>query len=234
MKTLFVTASGTGTGKTYITAALAAAFKDKGLSVRVLKPVVSGYPGDDGPGDDGPGDDGSATDTAILLKSLEIEPTQEAVEGCSPWRFAEPLSPDMAARREGRSIDFEALVGFCRDAQGGEEDRLLIEGIGGAMVPLDETRTVLDWMAELEAPALVVVGSYLGTLSHTLTTVTAIQGRGIGIAGVVVDESDDSPVPVIETVETLARFLSGVEIAAVARNAGPAAVHAALGPMIDV
>ena len=84
------------------------------MSVRVLKPVVSGYPGDDG----------SATDTAILLKSLGIEPTQEAVEACSPWRFTEPLSPDMAARREGRTIDFEALVGFCRDAQGGAEDRL--------------------------------------------------------------------------------------------------------------
>ncbi len=82
------------------------------------------------------------------------------------------------------------------------------------------------------SPVLLVVGSYLGTLSHTLTTVAAIQGRGIGITGVVVDESDDNPVPVIETVETLARFLPGVKIAAVTRNAGPAAVYAALGPMI--
>ena len=87
MKTLFVTASGTGTGKTYVTSALAAAFRDKGLSVKVLKPVVSGYPGDDA----------EVTDTAILLESLEIEPTQEAVEACSPWRFTEPLSPDCPA-----------------------------------------------------------------------------------------------------------------------------------------
>ena len=224
MKTLFVTASGTGTGKTYVTGALAAAFRDKGLSVRVLKPVVSGYPGDDA----------EVTATAILLKSLEIEPTQEAVKACSPWRFTEPLSPDMAARREGRSIDFEALVGFCRDMQGGEEDRLLIEGIGGAMVPLDGQHTVLDWMAELGSPVLVVVGSYLGTLSHTLTTVTAMKTRRVGVAAVVVSESDESPVPLAETAETMARFLPGVEVAAVARNAGPAAVHAALGPMIDV
>ena len=224
MKTLFVTGSGTATGKTYVTAALAQALKDKGLSVRALKPVVSGYPGDDG----------SATDTAILLKSLGIEATQQAVEACSPWRFAEPLSPDMAAKREGRSIDFEALVGFCRDAQGGAEDWLLIEGIGGAMVPLDSEHTVLDWMAELGSPALVVVGSYLGTLSHTLSVVTAIQGRGVGIAGVAVDESDESPVPVAETAETLARFLAGVEVAAVARNADANAVLVALSDMIGV
>jgi|TARA_Y100000294_G_scaffold117943_1_gene109499 dethiobiotin synthetase len=224
VKTLFVTASGTGTGKTYVTAALATALKDKGLSVRALKPVVSGYPGDDA----------EATDTAILLKSLEIEATQEAVEACSPWRFAEPLSPDMAAKREGRSIDFEALAGFCRDAQAGAGDWLLIEGIGGAMVPLDETHTVLDWMAELGSPVLVVVGSYLGTLSHTLTAVRALESRDIKIAGVVVDESEDSPVPVAETVETLARFLPGVEVAAVARDAGPAAVLVALSDMIGV
>jgi dethiobiotin synthetase len=89
-------------------------------------------------------------------------------------------------------------------------------------------------MAELGSPVLVVVGSYLGTLSHTLTTVTAMKTRRVGVAAVVVSESDESPVPLAETAETMARFLPGIEVAAVTRNAGPAAVHAALGPMIDV
>jgi dethiobiotin synthetase len=222
VKTLFVTASGTGTGKTYVTAALAQSLKEKGQSVQALKPVISGYPGDDG----------AATDTAILLKCLGIEAREEAVEACSPWRFPEPLSPDMAAQRQGRAIDFEALAAFCRDAQGGDEDWLLIEGIGGVMVPLDDTHTVLDWIAKLGAPALVVVGSYLGTLSHTLTAVGALQSRGISIAGVVVDESEDSPAPVAETVESLGRHLNGVSVAAVARNAGPGDVYKALAELI--
>ena len=222
MKTLFVTASGTGTGKTYVTGALATAFRDKGLSVRVLKPVVSGYPGDDA----------EVTDTAILLKSLEIEPTQEAVEACSPWRFTEPLSPDMAARREGRSIDFEALVGFCRDMQGGEEDRLLIEGIGGAMVPLDDSHTVLDWMAAMGVPVVVVAGSYLGTLSHTLTTVTALKDREIEIAGVVIDESEDSPVPLDETRDTLGRFLPGLNLVLLTRDADQTSIFNAFRHII--
>ena len=224
MKIIFVTGTGTGTGKTYVTAALGRALKGKGVSVRVVKPIISGFDQDTL----------EETDTAILIRSLSAGPTQDAIEACSPWRFKEPLSPDMAARREGRAIDFAALKDFCRDAMAGPEDVLLIEGIGGAMVPLDDSHTVLDWMAELGAPALVVAGSYLGTLSHTLTTVAAMQGRGINIVGVVVDESDDSPVAIAETAKTLARFLLGLSIATVPRNASPEDVYAALREMIGV
>ncbi|MCH7864880.1 MAG: dethiobiotin synthase [Proteobacteria bacterium] len=223
MKTLFITASGTGTGKTYVTAALAAALTAKGLSVKVLKPVITGFTRDGI----------EATDSAVLIRGLGREPTPDAVEACSPWRFEAPLSPDMAAKREGSAIDFNTLVRFCVDAQKGPGDGLLIEGIGGAMVPLDDTHTVLDWMAELGVPVLVVVGSYLGTLSHTLSTVTAIRGRGIKIAGVVVDESEESPVPLEETVATLARFLGGIPLAQVGRGAEPEAVLSALSEMIE-
>ena len=223
MKTFFITASGTGTGKTYVTAAIAAALTGKGHSVKVLKPVISGFTWDEL----------EATDSAVLIRSLGQEPTPDAIEACSPWRFEAPLSPDMAARREDRAIDFNTLVRFCDDARKGPEDVLLIEGVGGAMVPLDDTHTVLDWVAELDVPALVVVGSYLGTLSHTLATAAAIRERGVAIAGVVVDESGESPVPVEETVATLERFLDGIPLAQVGRGAGPEAVLTALSEMID-
>ena len=98
--------------------------------------------------------------------------TEEAVAEITPWRFAAPLSPDMAAAREGRRLDLGDIVAYCRAAHG---DPLLIEGIGGAMVPLNDEHTVLDWIADLGAPALVVTGSYLGTISHTLTTLAAIS-----------------------------------------------------------
>lgn len=222
MKTLFVTSSGTATGKTYVAAALAAALAAKGRAVTALKPVASGFSWDAV----------EETDTAILLRALGKEPTPAAVEACSPWRFEAPLSPDMAARREGRTLDFEALVGFCRNAQKGPGDLLLIEGIGGVMVPLDGQRTVLDWIAAVEAPALVVVGSYLGTLSHTLTAVEALRGRDVAIAGVVVDESEESPVPLAETAETLDRYLYSVPVAAVGRGAAPDAVYESLARMI--
>jgi len=221
VKTLFVTATGTETGKTYVTAALARALTAKGVAVRALKPVITGFSPETL----------DESDTAILIRALGQEVNEAAIDACSPWRFAEPLSPDMAAKREGREIDFDALLAFCRDAAQGPEDVLLIEGIGGAMVPLDDTHTVLDWMAELGQPVLIVAGSYLGTLSHTLSVHLALQTNGIKFAGVVVNESEESPVPIEETVETLARFLPGLNIAAVSRGAKQEVVLQALSEM---
>ena len=146
MSTLFVTATGTEIGKTLVTAALCHELRVAGRPVRALKPVLSGY------------DPATLaeSDPGILLASLGEAVTEEAVAAIAPWRFAAPLSPDMAAAREGRRLDLAAILAFCRAAEG---DPLLIEGIGGAMVPLDDDHTVLDWIsAELGAPALVVAG----------------------------------------------------------------------------
>lgn len=211
MTPLFIASSGTGIGKTLVTAALAWQLRRAGRTVRALKPVISGYT--------------EATraksDTAILLRSLETPISPEAIEAVSPWRFAAPLSPDMAASREGRALDLDAIVGFCRKGMAGPEDALLVEGVGGIMVPLTERETVLDWMAALGAPALLVVGSYLGAISHTLTAVAAVRARGIPLAGIVISESEESPVPVAETRETIRRFVGEVRIAEVPRLTGP-------------
>ena len=204
MSTLFVTATGTEIGKTVVAAALCRELRAAGRPVRALKPVLSGY-------------DPAAlaeSDPGVLLASLGEAVTEEAVAKITPWRFAAPLSPDMAAAREGRRLDLAEIVAFCR-AQAG--DPLLVEGIGGAMVPLDERHTVLDWIAALEAPALVVTGSYLGTISHTLTTLAAMRGRGVAIAGLVISESPESPVPPAETAQTIARHAGSLPIAILPR-----------------
>ena len=209
MGALFVTGTGTAIGKTLVAAALCHELREAGRPVRALKPVLSGY-------------DPAAmheSDPGVLLASLGEAATEEAVAAIAPWRFSAPLSPDMAAAREGRRLDLGEIVAFCRAAAG---EPLLVEGIGGAMVPLDDDHTVLDWIAELEAPALVVAGSYLGTISHTLTTLAALRGRGIEIAGLVISESEESPVPPAETAATVARHAGPLPIALLPRlPAGP-------------
>jgi len=203
----FITASGTGVGKTVVTARLTQEVMAAGKRVKVVKPVITGFTWHGL----------RHNDTGRLLKAMGAEPTPENVNEISPWRFEEPLSPDMAARREDRSVDYDELVAFCRDTMAVESDLCLIEGVGGVMVPLDQTHTVADWVKTLDIPSIVVVGSYLGTLSHTLTAVETMQARELPIAAVVVSESEDSPVPLAETVETIERFLPNMDIRSLPR-----------------
>lgn len=193
----FVTGTGTDIGKTWVTAALAAQSVDRGRRVTALKPILSGFE---------PANAGTS-DSAILLEACGREPTLENIDGITPWRFAAPLSPDMAAVREGRGLSLDEIVAFCRSAAEKAPDLCLLEGVGGAMVPLNAKHTVLDWIISLGWPSLLVAGSYLGTISHTLTTFEAMANRGVAPTAILLSESEQSPVPIEETRGTLARFL---------------------------
>jgi dethiobiotin synthetase len=114
-------------------------------------------------------------------------------------------------------VPFAALVDFCRAPR--DADVTLIEGIGGVMVPLDDTHTVLDWIVALGAPALLVVGSYLGTLSHSLTAAAALKARSARLAGVIVSESAGQPAPAAETAMVLAQHLQPTTVQVLPRHA---------------
>jgi dethiobiotin synthetase len=212
LRARFVTATGTGIGKTLVTAALIHQLRSAGEPVEVRKPLLTGWPDPDG----------APSDPELLLRAQALEPTLARIDAISPWRFAAPLSPDMAAAREGRALDVDALIAFTRAARDAAKGWLLVEGVGGVAVPLDERHTVLDWIAGSGLPALLVAGSYLGTLSHTLTAAAALRAAGIELAGLVICESPESPVPLAETRATLVRFLGEIPTALVPRLApGP-------------
>jgi dethiobiotin synthetase len=211
MTTVFVTASGTEVGKTFVMLRLIDELTSAWYRVRALKPVASGFDAANP----------SASDTGALLRAQSLEPTATNLDRVSPWRFAAPLSPDMAAARERRVVPFAELVEFCRAPS--RSDVTLIEGIGGVMVPLDDTHTVLDWIAAVGAPALLVVGSYLGTLSHSLSAAAALKSRQVHVAGVVVSESAEQPAPAVETATVLARFLRPTPIVVLPRDSSRAA-----------
>jgi dethiobiotin synthetase len=203
---VFVTGTGTDVGKTFVTAALVRHLRNAGKAVDVFKPVVSGFD---------PADV-ARSDPAVLLASLGHAVTSDEVARIAPWRFTAPLSPDLAARAEGRALDFNALVEFARDAAYGRRT-VFIEGIGGIMVPLDQTHTVLDWMSALRIPVLLVAGSYLGTISHTLTALHVLAQRNLDIAGVVVSGSMAPGASLDDTVATIARFAAPIDVIGVPR-----------------
>ncbi|HEX6993776.1 MAG TPA: dethiobiotin synthase [Gammaproteobacteria bacterium] len=212
MTALFVTATGTDVGKTYVTSLLVRALRARGRRVRALKPIATGFDAERP----------ERSDAGVLLSSLGVPIDAAALDRVSPWRFAAPLSPDIASAREGRPIDWTALIARCRaelGAAAADDAVLLIEGIGGTMVPLDDRHTVLDWIVELDIPALLVAGSYLGTLSHTLTAAGMLTARGATIAGIVVDESPQQPVTPDETAGVLRRFVAPIPVIVVPRGA---------------
>ena len=120
------------------------------------------------------------------------------------------LSPDLAARQEGRSVDVEAVIAYCQSAIDKRRDILLIDGVGGLMVPLDETRTILDVMMALHLPLILVTGSYPGTISHTLTALDSLFRRDINVLATIVNETPGSGIALEEVVASISRFATPV------------------------
>lgn len=222
MSTVFVTASGTEIGKTFVTEMLLAQLRQRGYESAAIKPVVSGFDPDNV----------EDSDTGRLLRAQGAAITTANIDTVSPWRFTAALSPDMAARRERREIDFDSLLAFCRSRD--ERRPVLIEGVGGIMVPLDEAHTVVDWIRELAVPALLVAGSYLGSISHTLSAAFTLEQNGIEICGIVVNESEKEPVGTDETADVISRFAAGIPVVVLPRKkAGDDLTVPDLTPLVD-
>jgi dethiobiotin synthetase len=207
---LFVAGTGTDVGKTYVTATIIQALVANGRTVEALKPVVSGF------------DPAApeASDPAVLLAALGRAATAEALAEVSPWRFREPLSPPIAARREGKVIDADEVTALCRERVRQAQDRLLVvESAGGIMSPLSEKTTMLDLAAALKLPIVLVAGSYLGTVSHTLTALAAMAARRVTPLAVVVSESEGAP-PLHETADSLRAFITDAPVLVMPRSSG--------------
>jgi dethiobiotin synthetase len=197
MTNYFITATGTDIGKTYVTAGILRAARQAGRRLSAIKPLLSGYDAANA----------GSSDPAVLLAAMGKKVTPQTIAAITPWRYAAPLSPDMAAAREGSSLDFAALTAFCQAAVAAAPEGLLIEGVGGVAVPLGGMVLVADWIAALRLPAILVTGTYLGSISHTVTAVESLVVRGIPIAGIVLNESIGAPVSPQEMKTVLARLL---------------------------
>ena len=175
MTGLFVTATDTGVGKTWVACALARAAARRGLRVSVMKPCETGD-----------GDDG-----ARLLDAAG-RPLDAAL--ARPYRFHLPASPEVAARAEGGVVDVAHIeASFARLTR--DADFTLVEGAGGLLVPLAPGVLMADLAARLGLPLLVVARASLGTVNHTLLTIEAARARKLPIAGVVLSRAVDTTGP---------------------------------------
>ena len=171
---LFVTGTGTEVGKTVVTAALARRARRLELDCIALKPVQTGAR--------------RMGDGWILPDCDVYRAAGQAMTGPVHEEFAyvfEPAcSPHLAAEMAGRTIDLDPIVRFVETFRD-RHDCVLVEGVGGIAVPLNEKQTVLDLMKALALPVLLVADNRLGGLNHALLSIEAIRAAGLDVSGVI-------------------------------------------------
>lgn len=179
---LFITATDTGVGKTVISCAIAHALKLQGKAVGVCKPLASGCLQLDGQ---------LVSEDAQALAHFGAPGL--AIDDIHPLRYRLPLAPAVAAEQENLPPDWsvmQAAMGRIEKAT----DCMLIEGVGGLLVPIDPADpqvTVLDLIVAVGYPVVIVARAGLGTLNHTSMTVQLLRQAGCRIAGVVLNGSED-------------------------------------------
>ncbi len=210
MRGLFVTGTGTGVGKTVLSAALLAAMAAAGEQVRAHKPVVTGV--DDPPGKWPP-------DHELLARVAGMAPEEVA-----PLRYGPAVSPHLAAELAGERVDPERIVAATAAALRAADARsapLIVEGVGGLLVALSERFTVRDLAVRLGLPLLIAAPPGLGTINHTLLTLEAARSAGLDVRAVVLTPWPARP-SVMERSnrDTIAR-LGDVEVSVLPHLPGP-------------
>lgn len=169
---IFITATDTGVGKTIVSAGLALALKARGVRVGVMKPIATGC--------SGPDEHLVSQDAVFLFEAAE----NEFPYLTNPSRFRNPLAPQVASEIEKKEIKPEALIEAYRKLQQ-HYDFIIVEGIGGLMVPITKNYFVSHLIQALDLPVVIVARSALGTINHTLLTIDAAVIRGLDVRGII-------------------------------------------------
>jgi dethiobiotin synthetase len=168
---VLVVGTDTAVGKTVVAAGLAWALRRRGIDVGVMKPVETGV-------------STRRRSDAAMLRIAAGAP--DPIEDVAPYRLAAPLAPVVAARREGVRLSLDRLVrGYERLAA--RRAFVVVEGVGGLMVPLTATNTTLDLAEALQLPLLIVIANRLGAINHTLLTLHAAECRGLMVRGLILN-----------------------------------------------
>ena len=201
MNSYFITSTGTNVGKTYLTNLIINRCMKLELNINAIKPIISGFDINNY----------QNSDTGIILKALG----KKNIDEISPWRFKTPISPDAAANIENMDINIFNLESFCKKKikeNNADNGYLIIEGVGGTMVPINNHYTVFDLIKSLKIPVILVIGSYLGSISHTLNVIENFKNNNIKIDSIVISQSKIDDVGESLTKRPLSRHIDKIPI----------------------
>ena len=183
MKPLFITATDTDIGKTYVCAGLAHSLKKLDIDVGIMKPFACGVKQKTG---------FSSNDLTILSKAAMVNDTEELL---NPFFFPIPASPYTAAKNFGVKIDIDYLMKCFRKLDK-IHDVMLVEGIGGIMTPILKDYAIIDLIKDLEANTIIVTSSKIGTINHTIMTCNMCKNMKIPVKGLIINNFDSTGYPV--------------------------------------
>ena len=185
MKPLFVTATDTDIGKTYVCAGLAYALKKSGIDVGIMKPFACGIKQKIG---------FSSNDLTILTNAAMVDDAEDII---NPFFFPISASPYTAAKNLGVKIDIEHVMECFRKLDE-IHDIVLVEGIGGIMTPILKDYAIIDLIKDLMANTIIVTSSKIGTVNHTVLTCNMCKNMNIPIKGLIINNFDSTGYPILE------------------------------------
>jgi dethiobiotin synthetase len=189
---VFVTGTGTAVGKTVVAATIARTMVRAGQRVAVFKPAITGLEEIE-----------AEADHELLRRAAASDQRDEEI---APYRYAQPMSPHLAAHLAGEEIDPTRLPAAAREAGDGA-DVLVCEGVGGFLVPLTPTYLIRDFASDLALPLVIAASPGLGTINHTLLTIESAREAGLEVVAVVLTPWPDRPDGIEESNrETIARL----------------------------
>lgn len=205
----FITGTDTGVGKTVVGLGLMRALKERGRRVAAIKPVASGCRERDG----------------VLCNDDALRLQAEGSVGLpystvNPYAFASPIAPHLAAAEAGVWISIARIVEEFRGVAA-QVETVIVEGVGGWRVPLDERETVADLAAALGLPVILVVAVRLGCLNHALLTVEGIHHSGVALAGWVANRLEPACTRAEANIDTLRRRIPAPLLGILPRLARP-------------
>ena len=215
----FVTGTDTAVGKTLISCALLHAFAAQGKRVVGMKPVAAGCNESDQSGESELNED---------VKQLRAASNILATLGqINPYSFVHPIAPHIAAKKSGVHIEFSRILASYRELAA-QADVVIVEGVGGFRVPLNDTQDSSDLAVLLGLPVILVVGMRLGCLNHALLTLRAINDCGLSCAGWAANVLDSEMPALPENIEALQQRIEVPLLGLVPHQSRPDACAAAL------
>jgi dethiobiotin synthetase len=205
---LFVTGTDTGAGKTVVAAAIVAGLRASGVRVAAAKPLLTGLD-EERPAGEWP-----------LDHELLAAASGTAEDVVAPLRFGPAVSPHLAAQLASTPIDRDAVVRSVEAAADGAE-AIIVEGVGGLLVPLGDGWSVRDLASDLALPLVVAARAGLGTINHTLLTIEAARATGLDVRAIVLGPWPAEPSAIERSNRETIERLTGVEVATLPHVAAP-------------